>query len=85
MITDAIREPKASTSAPIETKPAQKKNPDIQPSKTHKSTEETSKQDKTKIIVNSVIEQNVVNQVDEKTSLQVRCKNRLYREEIERF
>ena len=56
---------------PIETKPAevQKKNPDIQPSKTHKSNSqpETKKNvDKgTKIVVNSVIEPNVVNGPDE--------------------
>ncbi|XP_012535992.1 flocculation protein FLO11 [Monomorium pharaonis] len=60
---------KTTSSAPaIHTKPAteQKKNvPDIQPSKTHKVNDqggETKKQLKgTKIVVNSVVEQNVVN------------------------
>lgn len=60
----------ASSKPPIHTKPAelqqQKKNvPDIQPSKTHKvetQDSETKKQIKgTKIVVNSVVEQNAVN------------------------
>lgn len=62
---------KTTSSTPIHTKPTeqqqqQKKNvPDIQPSKTHKVEThdgETKKQIKgTKIVVNSVVEQNVVN------------------------
>ena len=68
-IAEGTREAKSS-SPPIETKPkAEKKNVDIQPSKTHKS-EETKKG--TKIVVNSVIEQNVVSQADESKKIEVR-------------
>ncbi|XP_014211146.1 flocculation protein FLO11 [Copidosoma floridanum] len=55
----------SSVAPPIETKPTlEKKNLNIQPSKTHKGVAETKK-DKTKIVVNSVVEQNIVSQVNE--------------------
>lgn len=64
------REPKSST---IETKPtAEKKNPDIQPSKTQKSGGDETKKENRKIIVNSVIEQNVVQHVEETGKGEVR-------------
>ncbi|XP_012287296.1 uncharacterized protein LOC105703457 [Orussus abietinus] len=59
----------AITSPAIQTKPdVQKKHPDIQPSKTYKSEadSETKKPQKGgKIVVNSVVEQNVVNQSEQ--------------------
>lgn len=58
---EGSREPKSSSA--IETKPPaekEKKIAEIQPSKTHKG--EGTKKGNTKIVVNSVVEQNVVNQ-----------------------
>lgn len=69
LFSEGDTEKKTASSTPaIHTKPTteQKKNvPDIQPSKTHKAEAqggETKKQIKgTKVVVNSVVEQNVVN------------------------
>lgn len=68
-LADGGKEKKSSVSI-IQTKPSETKEkapPAIQPSKTFKtnSEEETKKQAKgTKVVVNSVIEQNVINSED---------------------
>jgi hypothetical protein len=63
---EGSREPKSVSIPVIETKPAEEKSYlDIQASKTHKSDE--TKDEAPKIIVSSVIEQNVVNRPDEPT------------------
>lgn len=51
-----------SPTQPIQTKPVekQKKIPDIQPSKTHKGDTNVGTKKETKIVVHSVVEQNVV-------------------------
>lgn len=79
----ASEKEKKSTVSIIQTKPSETKEkvaPAIQPSKTYKTNteEETKKQVKgTKVVVNSVIEQNVINSSDDNGSRNVKDQVRL--------